>query len=159
MPTRKTLVNPPADRHDTVLPLPSEVSANAWAVDASCIGNPGDTEYQCVDLATGEVVFRYGPFFGTNNIGEFLAIVHAVSLMAQRGITGKVVYSDSISAIAWVRNKKCKTLLAETADTAKAFALLRRAETWLRTHSVATPIIKWETHRWGEIPADFGRKK
>ena len=91
------LVNPPSHRTDTVLPLPAEVSANAWAVDAACSGNPGPMEYQGVDLQTGYPVFHFGPVHGTNNIGEFLGIVN-------------------------------------------------------------TQIVKWETSKWGEIPADFGRK-
>ena len=86
--------NPPDYRHDTVLPLPLEVTANAIAVDAACSGNPGMMEYRGVDLATGEVVFHYGPIYGTNNIGEFLAIVHALALMEQKGIN-RVIYSDS----------------------------------------------------------------
>ena len=70
----KMPVNPPSWRNDTVLPLPNEVIANAWAVDAACSGNPGPMEYQCIDLQTGAQVFHYGPIHGTNNIGEFLAI-------------------------------------------------------------------------------------
>ena len=84
------LVNPPSNRTDTVLPLPLEVKANAWAVDAACSGNPGPMEYQGVDLQTGYTVFHFGPVNGTNNIGEFLGIVHALALMQQRGITDKV---------------------------------------------------------------------
>ena len=80
----KMPVNPPSWRNDTVLPLPNEVRANAWAVDAACSGNPGPMEYQCIDLQTGAQVFHYGPIHGTNNIGEFLAIVHALALMQDR---------------------------------------------------------------------------
>jgi ribonuclease HI len=78
--------NPPDNRHDTVLPLPLEVRADAWAVDAACSGNPGPMEYQAIDLATGARVFHFGPMKGTNNIGEFLAIVHALALMQQQGL-------------------------------------------------------------------------
>lgn len=106
------LVNPPSWRNDTVLPLPNEVKANAWAVDAACSGNPGPMEYQCIDLQTGAQVFHYGPIHGTNNIGEFLAIVHALALMAQRGITDKAIYSDSVNAQLWVSKKQCKTKLS-----------------------------------------------
>ena len=88
------LTNPPSYRNDTVLPLPMEVTADAWAVDAACSGNPGPMEYRGIDLATGAVVFHYGPVHGTNNIGEFLAIVHALALMEQKGIR-KTIYSDS----------------------------------------------------------------
>ena len=90
--------NPPTNRHDTVLPLPLEVRADAWAVDAACSGNPGPMEYQAIDLATGERVFHYGPVRGTNNIGEFLAIVHALALCWQKGLHLKTIYSDSYNA-------------------------------------------------------------
>jgi len=152
------LYNPPSDRNDTVLPLPLEVKAEAWAVDAGCSGNPGPMEYQAVDLQTGVQVFHYGPVHGTNNIGEFLAIVHALALMEQRGIHDKVVYSDSYNAILWVKKKQCKTKLVRNEQTENLFKMIARAENWLRTHTISTPVIKWETAKWGEIPADFGRK-
>lgn len=83
------IINPPDYRNDTVLPLPMEVTANAWAVDAACSGNPGPMEYQAIDLATGAQVFHFGPVHGTNNIGEFLAIVHALALLDRQGVTGR----------------------------------------------------------------------
>ncbi len=152
------LANPPDWRNDTVLPLHKDVVANAWAVDAGCSGNPGPMEYQCVDLQTGEQIFHFGPIMGTNNIGEFLAIVHALALMDQRGIKDKVIYSDSYNAALWVHNKTCKTKLELNPKTQKTHELINRALNWLHTHSVRVPIIKWETKQWGEIPADFGRK-
>ena len=152
-------VNPPSWRNDTVLPLPNEVIANAWAVDAACSGNPGPMEYQCIDLQTGAQVFHYGPIHGTNNIGEFLAIVHALALMQQKGITDKIIYSDSVNAQLWVSKKQCKTKLERTPQTEQLYQVIARAENWLRTHPINIPIIKWETKKWGEIPADFGRKR
>lgn len=151
-------LNPPDYRHDTVLPLPQEVSAQAWAVDAACSGNPGPMEYRCVDLATGAEVFHFGPVHGTNNIGEFLAIVHALALMERDGIKGKIIYSDSRNAMLWVKKKQCKTKLARTSRTEQLYQIIARAENWLRTHQINTPILKWETQKWGEVPADFGRK-
>ena len=103
--------NPPDYRHDTVLPLPMEVRADAWAVDAACSGNPGPMEYQAIDLQTGYRVFHFGPIKGTNNIGEFLAIVHALALCWQQGLHNKTIYSDSYNAILWVQKRKCKTKL------------------------------------------------
>ncbi len=130
----------------------------AWAVDAACSGNPGPMEYRGVDLATGQQVFHYGPIPGTNNIGEFLAIVHALALMEQQNMTRHTIYSDSKNAQLWVKRKKCKTTLAPTPQNAKALELVSRAETWLNTHAFRVPIVKWDTKNWGEIPADFGRK-
>ena len=149
--------NPPTYRNDTVLPLPMGVSADAWAVDAACSGNPGRMEYRGIDLATGAQVFHFGPIHGTNNIGEFLAIVHALALMEREGIR-KTIYSDSYNAILWVSKKKCKTTLARDEQTARLFDIITHAEFWLRTHNIQVPIVKWETSEWGEIPADFGRK-
>ena len=150
-------VNPPSYRNDTVLPLPMEVTANAIAVDAACSGNPGKMEYRGIDLATGAQVFHFGPVYGTNNIGEFLAIVHALALMEKTGVK-KTIYSDSYNAILWVKKKQCKTKLERTPHTEQLFGIIARAERWLNTHAITTPIIKWETKKWGEVPADFGRK-
>lgn len=130
----------------------------AWAVDAACSGNPGPMEYRGVDLATGRQMFHFGPIKGTNNIGEFLAIVHALALMEQKGMAGYTIYSDSVNAQLWVKKRQCKTKLALTPETRKALELVRRAEAWLQTHSFRVPIVKWDTKNWGEIPADFGRK-
>ena len=115
-------------------------------------------EYRGVHLPSGKQVFHFGPIQGTNNIGEFLAVVHALALMKQKGVR-MPIYSDSRTALAWVRNRKAKTTLARTEETAQALDLVARAENWLRTNGVDVPIEKWDTDNWGEIPADFGRKK
>lgn len=135
-----------------------EVDLDAWAVDASCLGNPGKMEYQGVELMTGRTLFRIGPFDdATNNIGEFLAIVHAMALMTQQGKFHNI-YSDSVSGMAWARNRKIKTQLKPTDRNGKVFELMARAVTWLNTHQFPAKVLKWQTEHWGEIPADFGRK-
>lgn len=156
--TEKGLANPPDYRNDTVLPLPLEVKAEALAVDAACSGNPGKMEYRGVDLRTGQTVFHFGPVYGTNNIGEFLAIVHGMALLHREG-RKMTIYSDSRNAMLWVKAGKCKTRLARTARTETLFQLIERAENWLLAHKGDyMPLLKWDTSRWGEIPADFGRK-
>jgi ribonuclease HI len=128
------------------------------SVDAASSGNPGVMEYQGVDTKTGQKLFRQGPFpEGTNNIGEFLAIVHGLAFLKQKG-SDRIIYTDSRTAMSWVRKKSCNTKLKETTKNKSLFDLVRRATDWLRTHSYHTPIVKWETKAWGEIPADFGRK-
>ena len=134
------------------------VCTDAWAVDAACSGNPGPMEYQAIDLQTGARVFHFGPMKGTNNIGEFLAIVHALALMQQQGLHDKTIYSDSYNAILWVNKRQCKTKLERTPETEPLYQIIARAERWLQTHQWRNPIIKWETTLWGEVPADFGRK-
>lgn len=132
---------------------------NAWAVDAACSGNPGPMEYRGIDLQTRAQVFHFGPCHGTNNIGEFLAIVHALALLYKQGDTQKTIYSDSYNAILWVKKKQCKTKLVRTPQTEELFQVIERGEQWLRTHAYKNPVVKWETKKWGEVPADFGRKK
>ena len=130
----------------------------ALAVDAACSGNPGPMEYRGIHLPSRQQVFHFGPIHGTNNIGEFLAIVHGLALMKQKGIE-MPVYSDSYNAILWVKNRKCKTKLERNEKTEKAYELIDRAEKWLRENPQHAPVLKWETAQWGEVPADFGRKK
>jgi len=128
------------------------------AVDAACSGNPGVMEYRGVLTNTGEQIFHKGPFpLGTNNIGEFLAIVHALALLLKSGNT-MPVYSDSRTAMKWVSDKAVKTKLPQTKKSRELFDLLDRAVNWLKTNEYPNKILKWDTENWGEIPADFGRK-
>ena len=129
------------------------------AVDAACSRNPGPVEYQGVDITTGTRLFHVGPLAdGTNNIGEFLAIVHALAWLDKINRPDIAIYSDSLTAQTWVRNKKAKTTITPTVENEKIRQLITRAEAWLATHTPKNPIYKWDTDNWGEIPADFGRK-
>lgn len=129
------------------------------AVDAACSGNPGKMEYQGVYTKTKKGIFKKGPFAkGTNNIGEFLALVHALAYLKKKNLPHLTIYSDSKIAMSWVRQKKCKTKLQFTQENQELKNLIVRAEVWLHNHSYSNPIKKWETKAWGEIPADFGRK-
>lgn len=128
------------------------------SVDAASSGNPGKMEYRGVDTQTHKQLFHQGPFAeGTNNIGEFLAIVHGLALLKQKK-SDRIMYTDSRIAIGWVKKKKCNTKLKPTAKNKTLFELISRAETWLKNNAYTTKIVKWETKAWGEIPADFGRK-
>lgn len=136
----------------------SEIDPKGWAVDASCLGNPGKMEYRCVELSTGREIFRQGPFpKGTNNIGEFLAIVHALALMEKTN-DWHTLYSDSRTAIGWVSRRQPKTTLVRDEQTEFLYELLGRGMIWIRTHNWPVKVLKWDTDRWGEIPADFDRK-
>ena len=128
------------------------------SVDAACSGNPGLMEYRGVYTRTGEEIFRQGPFKdGTNNVGEFLALVHGLAFLKQKN-SPLPVYTDSKTAMAWVKAKKAKTLLEKNNSNAVLFDMIERAENWLKSNKYTTEIVKWETTVWGEIPADFGRK-
>ena len=128
------------------------------AVDAACSGNPGQMEYRGVWIGSGKEIFHSKVYpEATNNIGEFLALVHILALSKQEGWHYDI-YSDSRNAILWVQQGRCKTKLTPNSRNAEIFELIRRAETWLANNSPTNRIIKWETDLWGETPADFGRK-
>lgn len=136
-----------------------EINQDSLAVDAACSKNPGPVEYQGVWVRTGERIFHAGPFAdGTNNIGEFLALVHGLALLKQQGRPHTPIYTDSRTARAWVRNRQLKTTLTPTDSNAQLFAMVKRALNWLRENEITNPILTWDTPVWGEIPADFGRK-
>lgn len=131
---------------------------DSYCVDASCIGYPGPMEYKCVHTTTQQEIFHQGPFEnGSNNIGEFLAIVHALALFKKRDIS-LPIYTDSETALTWVKNKKCKTKLPQDDKNTPIFDLITRAEDWLNKNEYTNKLLKWDTNAWGEIPADYGRK-
>ena len=140
---------------------PSLAGIPVWksiAVDAACSGNPGAMEYQGVDTSTGKTLFHLGPLAqGTNNVGEFLALVHGLAFLKQHN-SNLPIYTDSRTAMAWIKAKKCRTKLDKTTANTKIFELIKRGEKWLKNNTFDTEIMKWETKAWGEIPADFGRK-
>lgn len=135
------------------------IRLDAIAVDGACSKNPGPMEYRGVRVANGAEIFRVGPLAGgTNNIGEYLAIIHVAALLAKKGDTTTPIYSDSRTAQSWIRRGHSNTKIEPTADNAQLLGILERADKWLATHRIPNPILKWDTENWGEIPADFGRK-
>lgn len=144
-------------RHINYESIP-EIVLDSIAVDAACSGNPGVMEYRGVDVKTGAQLFHKGPFpKASNNIGEFLALVHGLAMLKQMN-SQLAIYSDSKTALAWVRDRKCKTNIARCPENAKLFEIVQRAEKWLQENTYTTRVMKWKTEEWGEIPADFGRK-
>lgn len=132
-------------------------------VDASCIGNPGILEFRGVVLKSGntterEVVFERGPFSnGTNNIGEFLAVVLGLAYLQSHNLPWPI-YTDSVTALSWVKKRQCKSKLVWDNSNKDLYEIVQKGELWLNTHIWTNPILKWHTHLWGEIPADYQRK-
>jgi ribonuclease HI len=115
------------------------------AVDAACSGNPGPMEYRGVYTKTGVEIFKQGPFAeGSNNIGEFLAIVHALALLKQKG-SNLPIYTDSMTALAWLKAGKARTRIEKTAANAVLFEMLARAEKWLAQNTYTNQVLKWNT--------------
>ncbi|BFH60781.1 ribonuclease H [Paenibacillus azoreducens] len=135
-----------------------EIIYDSISVDVGTRGNPGPVEYKGVDTRTGEILFYVGPIEnGTNNLGEFIAIVHGLAYLKKLG-SDKTIYTDSKTALAWVRNKKPATTLVRNESTRKIWELTDRAVEWLQNNKYENKILKWNTEKWGEIKADFGRK-
>ncbi|SDD78281.1 ribonuclease HI [Paenibacillus sp. UNCCL117] len=135
-----------------------EADLDSLSVDVGCSGNPGIVEYKGVYTRTGEVVFQHPPISrGTNNMGEFLAIVHGLAHLKKIG-SKMTIYSDSMTAISWVRKKAAASTLPRDASTKEIWELVDRAEAWLRQNTYPNKILKWDTKAWGEIKADYGRK-
>lgn len=131
---------------------------NSISVDAASSGNPGKMEYRGVDTKSKKELFKQGPFNeGTNNIGEFLALVHGLAFLKQNN-SDRIIYTDSRTALSWVKKQTCNTKLKRTEANKPLFELVERAIDWLKNNPYKTTIVKWETKAWGEIPADFGRK-
>lgn len=128
------------------------------SVDAACSGNPGKMEYRGVDTKSGIQIFRSKLYpLGTVNLGEFLALVHGIAYLKQKE-SRIPIYSDSKTAMKWVKDKKIKTKLLRNKNTEELFQKVDRAIIWLENNTYPNKILKWETEVWGEIPADFGRK-
>lgn len=171
-PTRKEAVDAYAEPGKNYIgksssePISMQVQRKAYSspvwesicVDAACDTTTGLMEYQGLYLKTSKKLFHQGPYKGgTNNIGEFLAIVHALSYCVKHNLTVPI-YSDSRTALVWIANKKAKTKLVKTSGNSILFELIGRAEKWLKNNQYPNKILKWETNAWGENPADFGRK-
>jgi ribonuclease HI len=141
-----------------VIETTEAIDYNSISVDVGTSGNPGPVEYKGVDTKTGEVIFSKGPIRkGTNNLGEFLAIVHGLAYL-QKMNSDKTVYSDSVNAIKWVKQKEVSSTLVRDESTKEIWDLVDRAVHWLKTNKYANKVAKWQTKQWGEIKADYGRK-
>lgn len=135
-----------------------EIDYDSISVDVGTRGNPGPVEYKGVDTRTGEILFYVGPIEnGTNNLGEFIAIVHGLAYLKKLGST-KTIYTDSRTALSWLKNRKIASTLVRSPSTAKIWEMADRALQWVNTNTYENKVVKWNTEEWGEIRADFGRK-
>ena len=131
--------------------------AESIVVDAACSGNPWEMEYRWIDLQTWDEIFHEKFKIWTNNIGEFLAIVHWLKYLWN---DDRVIYSDSKIAISWVNQWKCKTQINadKSLDFWRTLEAIKWAESWLKENEIKHKILKRDTENRWEIPADFGRK-
>lgn len=111
------------------------------------------TEYQAYVLETGERIFRKDIGYQTTNIGEFLALVDSIKWVIETDYSPKVIYSDSVTAITWVREKKTASK-RKNKNLAKAEIFLQVFDSCISE----IEILHWNNKVWGENPADFGNK-
>ena len=83
--------------------------------------------------------------------------MHSFAYLKKLG-SNKTVYSDSRTALKWLRDKKVATTLVRDETTAEVWGLVDRALDWLHNNTYSNKVLKWETEVWGEIKADYGRK-
>jgi ribonuclease HI len=160
---QKAFKSAPVFSTKSIVPRQTKISTGPFikqsiAVDAAWNTATLKMEYRGVEVWSGNEIFHKGPYaHGTNNIGEFLAIVHALALLRQQK-NDLPIYSDSRTAISWVKKKKANSKLVADTHNETLFEAVMRAEKWLEKNEYPNKILKWETEMWGENPADFGRK-
>ena len=146
-------------KHSVINDFDIPYFSNGIAVDAACSGNPWEMEYRWIELKTWIEIFHESFMIWTNNIWEFLAIVHWLKYLWN---DNRVVYSDSKIAISRVNQWKCKTLLNSKKnlkyDFSELFIAIESAESRIKENGIKHNILKWDTEKRWEIPADFWRK-
>ena len=92
-------------------------------------------------------------YIGTNNIAEYLAMIHLAALLAARGDSTTPIYTDSKNTLAWLRRGGSRTTLTRRPDTAATLDLLARADAWLAANGpIRNPILKWPHRAVGRNP-------
>lgn len=152
-------------------------------VDASKTGAPpipgqtcGQSQWRGVvedppGSKTHREVFR-SPTYpkGHNNAAEFIAIIKGIQWIQSQDPSWRItlpnthiLYSDSMIAIAWVKNGNTNCGIRNQFDT-DFRTVFEAAESWLTNQpeidrGIFIPWIQqWDTKTQGQIPADFGKK-
>ena len=115
-----------------------EIPVEGIATDAAHSTKNKITEFQGIDLRTGKRIFYQNLGNKTVNIGEFLGVVEAAKYIIENDYSPRIIYTDSITAIAWFQNKK-------TASKKKCKEL-QKAEIFLKT--LAWDVDTIEVRHW-----------
>jgi ribonuclease HI len=139
------------------LAAPNDPPKGILCVDAACNWqNNQQIEFQGVWYPDNKNVFAAGPFDGgTINVAEYLAIVEGLRILKRSDIP-RFLYSDSAIAIGWVKKGRvnCQSELSFSVQ-----CLLESAAVWVKNHPhMVNRVERWHTLKWGENPADYGRK-
>lgn len=142
-----------------VLPPAGKPTHECLTVDGAFSGSTKVMEYRCVMNVSGEVIFRSKPFVGgSNNLAEFLALIGAMRYRDSIGEPLLDIYSDSKTALAWVRDKQLNTTIDIDSLDPVVQGRITAAMRYLKANPPPKNLKKWDTAAWGEIPADYGRK-
>jgi ribonuclease HI len=148
------------EAHQNHSDIPQEEIDYSINVDASTLGNPGIMEYRCTYTKNKEVIFDSEKYeMGTNNIGEFLGLVDAMKYLKDKNELDRIIFTDSITALSWVKNKAIKTTLEKNKNTEKLYKKIEESVSWLQSEDVKTyKLSKWQTEKFGDVPSDYSRK-
>jgi ribonuclease HI len=100
---------------------------------------------------TNQIITRFDGTGETNNFWELAGICAAIKRVKFNGAKSAIIYSDSQTAIAWLKNKKAKKGTKNIEKIAKMIA-------YAIANGEGIVIKKWDTTKWGEIPVDPGNK-
>lgn len=132
-------------------------SKNSINCDGAYSSSTGIMEFKIQDTKSGDLIRKKLYSCGTNNIAEFLGLCYAMKYLDMTNSRKTIIYTDSITAISWVKNKNINTVF----DYKSNDRLNRDVEEclyFIRNTDSTFNIKKWDTVNWGEIPSDFGRK-
>lgn len=124
-------------------------------VDGSFLWGKKKLQYQVVDIETSELIYTSPVYIGgSSNVAEYLAIIHGLAYADKNGLKCDI-YSDSYIAMGWVRKRMCRTREEMSEELKK---VVDRSTLWLNLNLLSNKVLIWQSHLWGENPADFGRK-
>lgn len=149
-----------SEKPNEIVKSNGKIQPGFLSVDGASDGS--SCEFQAVWVDTKKLAFASKKFVGgTNNIAEFLGLVLACKHLKDKNLPINI-YTDSVTAMAWFRNKKANTTASANGKmTAELENLIQKSEKFLIENEEllkTAKILKWETKEWGEIPADYGRK-
>lgn len=133
--------------------------------DASYLSNTKLLEFRVVNIETGQELYRnsFADTLHTTNIGEFFGLVRGIKIHIDSNLAlDYPIFSDSQVAIGWVNGLYVNSKNLRKPENRLFFPFVEKGLEYLRKITKAKkmpPVLKWRTDIWGEIPADFDRKK
>lgn len=133
-------------------------------VNCKCEDNPGIAKFQLYDLNLKKVLTVSDNFYCSNDLTEFLGLVNSIYYCFHNN--HEHLFSNSETAISWIRKKKYRSNLIRTKETEITWDKINKALKWLKTleytdksGSFRDPstkkivyVHKWLESEWGKSP-------